>query len=80
MVKSNFLTTMALGLRTKAQTLNHVQSSGGWFNILREPFGGAWQAGVTSDAPREVAWDRRPSWTADCPSRARGRSLSPPRR
>lgn len=40
--------------RTKSQTLSAVPYGGGWFGILRESFGGAFQANITVDAPREI--------------------------
>lgn len=38
------------------QTATAVDSrgNGGWFSIIKESFGGAWQAGVTIDAPRDL--------------------------
>ncbi len=41
-------------MRAKSQTLNAVNSGGGWFGILREPFGGAFQANIAIDAPRRI--------------------------
>jgi HK97 family phage portal protein len=40
--------------RKKAQTLSAVNSSGGWFGLIRESFAGAWQRNIEVDAPREV--------------------------
>lgn len=40
--------------RKKAQTLSAVNSSGGWFGMIRESFAGAWQRNIEVDAPREV--------------------------
>jgi len=40
--------------RKKAQTLSAVNSSGGWFGLVRESFAGAWQRNIEVDAPREV--------------------------
>lgn len=40
--------------RSKAQALSSVDSSRGWFNIIREAWGGAWQSDITVDAPRDV--------------------------
>lgn len=40
--------------RTKAQTLSAVSGGGGWFNVLREIFTGAFQQNVTVDAPRDI--------------------------
>ena len=40
--------------RAKAQTLSAVASNGGWFNLIRESWGGAFQQNVTVDAPREI--------------------------
>ncbi len=40
--------------RKKAQTLAAVNSTGGWFGLIRESFAGAWQRNVEVDAPREV--------------------------
>lgn len=42
--------------RAKGQMLNAVSSSGsgGWFNILREPFGGAFQANIAVDDRRGI--------------------------
>src|ERR1039458_1397570 len=40
--------------RAKAQTLSAVNSTGGWFGLIRESFAGAWQRNIEVDAPREV--------------------------
>jgi len=40
--------------RAKAQTLSAINSSGGWFGMIRESFAGAWQRNIEVDAPREV--------------------------
>lgn len=40
--------------RTKGQTLSAVHSSRGWFGILRESFGGAFQEHVEVDAPKSI--------------------------
>ena len=40
--------------RAKAQTLSAVNSTGGWFGMIRESFAGAWQRNIEVDAPREV--------------------------
>jgi len=40
--------------RKKAQTLSAVNSTGGWFGLIRESFAGAWQRNIEVDAPREV--------------------------
>jgi HK97 family phage portal protein len=40
--------------RVKAQSYSSVHSTGGWFGILRESFGGAWQRNIAVDAPREI--------------------------
>jgi HK97 family phage portal protein len=40
--------------RVKAQSLSAVHSTGGWFGILRESFGGAWQRNIPVDAPRDL--------------------------
>jgi HK97 family phage portal protein len=40
---------------SKPQLLSPALSTGGgWFGIIRESFGGAWQRNVTVDAPREL--------------------------
>jgi len=41
-------------VRKKAQTLSAINSSGGWFGLIRESFAGAWQRNIEVDAPREV--------------------------
>ena len=41
-------------LVTKAQTLSAVNSSSGWFGLVRESFAGAWQRNVEVDAPRQI--------------------------
>lgn len=40
--------------RAKAQTLSSVSSAGGWMNLIREPFSGAWQAVMPAASPREI--------------------------
>lgn len=35
-------------------TLNSVPSGGGWFNVIRESFAGAWQRNVDVDAPQSL--------------------------
>ena len=40
--------------RAKAQTLSAINSTGGWFGMIRESFAGAWQRNIEVDAPREV--------------------------
>ena len=31
-----------------------LHTEGGWMSLIREPHGGAWQAGITLDAPRQI--------------------------
>lgn len=38
----------------KGQALSSVDDGRGWFNIIREAWGGAWQADVTVDAPKDI--------------------------
>jgi HK97 family phage portal protein len=42
--------------RVRAQTLQGVSPTGGggWYGLIRESFGGAWQRGVSVDAPRDI--------------------------
>ncbi len=41
--------------RAKAQSLSAVNSTGGgWVNVVRESFGGAFQQNVVTDAPKEI--------------------------
>lgn len=37
-----------------AQQLNAIESRGGWWNVIREPFTGAWQRNVEIAAPRDL--------------------------
>lgn len=40
--------------RTKAQTLTPAQGGGGWFGVIREPWGGAFQQVTEVDAPKNI--------------------------
>lgn len=41
--------------RTKAQTLSALHSNGGgWFGVIRESFGGAFQSNITVDGQRDI--------------------------
>lgn len=56
--KNSLVKVFSTGLqitRAKGQMLNAVNAgSGGWFNILREPFGGAFQANIAVDDQRGI--------------------------
>ena len=45
-----------LEIRRAPKLLSSVPSSptGGWFNLIHEPFGGAWQRNVSVDSPRQT--------------------------
>lgn len=55
---NSLISVMAAGLapRVRAQTYSSVPSvgGGGWFGIIREAIGGAWQRFMTIDAPKEI--------------------------
>jgi HK97 family phage portal protein len=40
--------------RVKAQTLTAVNSMRGWFSLIGEAWGGAWQQNVTVDSPKDI--------------------------
>lgn len=40
--------------RVKAQTFSAVPSGGGWFGVIREAWGGAFQQNIAVDAPRDI--------------------------
>lgn len=49
------ITRQAEVARQKEQTLSAVNTGGGgWFGIVRESFGGAWQRNVEIDTPRQI--------------------------
>lgn len=53
----NFLSVLAAGTRVRnaiPDIATAVDTRGGWFNIIREPWGEAWQANVSIDAPRDI--------------------------
>lgn len=54
-MKFPLVTAIQGALRARfAKMLTVVSSGGGWFSLIREPFGGAWQSDVHIDGDREV--------------------------
>jgi HK97 family phage portal protein len=41
-------------VRAEARSMSSVDGTPGWFNIIREPWSGAWQRNLAADGPRDV--------------------------
>ncbi len=57
MANKSLIATLAAGIIPKMRTLTAVPSgtgTGGWYSILRESFGGAFQSGISIDNPKNI--------------------------
>jgi HK97 family phage portal protein len=54
-VGNSLIAALTAGLAPRARMASAVPTEGGgWFNIIREPFSGAWQSAVAVDSPRSI--------------------------